>query len=101
MRWRDRGAGRLVINPAVRTPNRMWSSANHKPAALVLADRRRASPATLVTNDRRSRGVLAGRDKIASRLPAATYASARRGDGPGERGLPWPPRRSSRATGSA
>ena len=77
MAWTAALAGWLVTSPAVRTPNRaMWSSANHKPAALALAAQvGLRPPATLVTNDRAAAAAfLGGCDKIAKPVAGGDLA---------------------------
>ena len=77
MAWTAALVGWLMANPAVRTPSRaMWASANHKPAALVLAAQvGLRPPATLVTNDRAAAvAFLEGRDKIAKPVAGGDLA---------------------------
>ena len=77
MAWTAALVGWAMANPGVRTPNRrMWASANHKPAALALADQvGLRPPATLVTNDRAAAEAFLGScDKIAKPVAGGDLA---------------------------
>lgn len=77
MAWTATLAGWVMASPEVRTPNRgMWSSANHKPAALALADQvGLRPPATVVTNDRAAAVAFLGScDKIAKPVAGGDLA---------------------------